>query len=100
MNQFYFDPNLFARRAEAHEALEHAGFVWLQNFSAIDLAHDVGGLEVCGISTLEEARRILTILKPIFPNWKYCYTSLKDFSPLDMGWQAKIQERPEPVITQ
>ena len=79
----------------AQNALGRSGFIWLQDFSSIDLAHDVGGLEVCGITEEDRAHKILVVLQNLFPKWKYGGVVLQDFDPRDSGWQAHIQEFPD-----
>ena len=49
MAEFEFHGELFELRGMVMEALEENGFVWLSDFGAIDLRHDIYGLEVTGI---------------------------------------------------
>ena len=44
-----FHPELFEHKARALEHLEDAGFIWLSDFTTIDLLHQDYGIEVCGI---------------------------------------------------
>ena len=87
-----FDPSLFERRATAQEILSKNGFVWMEDYSTIDLAHDLIGLEICGIPTEGEAKRILEVLRPEFPDWSYSSIFLQDFDPRDQGWQVNVHK--------
>src|SRR5687768_17062269 len=64
---FEFHPRLFEIRTAVLDALAESGFVWLSDFGAVDLQHDVYGLEVTAIRTEELAARIERIVARMFP---------------------------------
>lgn len=90
-----FHPSFFERRATAQEILSKNGFVWMEGYSTIDLAHDLIGLEICGIPTEGEAKRILKVLRLAFPDWSYSSLFLQDFDPRDRGWQVNVHKLAE-----
>ena len=68
-------PELFEHRARAIGALERHGIYWMTDYSAVDLQHDVYGLEVCGIKSREGASRVRDVLRKVFTAWParvYC----------------------------
>ena len=68
-NVFRFAPELFEIRNEVITELSNCGFDWLSHYSAVDPAHDVYGIEVCGIHDRDDAIAIQRILKGMFPAW-------------------------------
>ena len=60
------------------------------DYSAIDVMHDVYGIEVLGIRKEEDADAILDVLRNLFPSWKICRTYYKD-QGRDPGFWVTIQ---------
>src|SRR5437762_1706513 len=91
---FTFRPELFEHRAHAIEKLAVAGFVWLRDYSAVDLMHRENGLEVCGVRSIENVRPILRILRQLFPTWRFktCWYKAEGVDP---GWCIAVHEFPE-----
>ena len=87
-----FHPELFDHKARALDRLERGGFVWLSDFTTIDLLHQDYGIEVCGIKEESAANRIDDILCALFPNWRYGCISYQD-RDRDPGWKVEIYER-------
>jgi len=91
---FSFRSELFEDRATAIEALAAKGFDWFVHYSAIDLLHDLYGLEVCGIPEELDAKRILKIMESTFSEWTCTRISYHDGSR-DQGWKVEIYRRPQ-----
>jgi hypothetical protein len=91
---FTFHSELFDARATAQEALAAKGFDWLVHFTAIDLLHDLYGLEVAGIPEEADANRILELLKETFPDWPHTRWYYQDFDR-DRGWKVEIFQHAE-----
>lgn len=89
----FFEPELFAHRARVREALDQGGVIWLSHYSAVDLAHEEYGIEVCGIQDPNEIPRITAILVKLFPSWKYTTCYLQDYGR-EVGWKVIIHQRP------
>jgi len=94
MKAFEFHGNLFEFRAEALEALEEKGYVWLSHFSSIDPLHDLYGLEVCGIRDKLIAVSIQKVLLSKFAQWKYHRIRYKDYGR-EVGWKVIISKSSE-----
>jgi hypothetical protein len=95
MEPFEFHPELFELRNAVLETLAENGFVWLSDFSAIDLCHDTYGLEVCGIRNEEDARSIAALLARLFPTWHYARRYYKGHPTLEPGWKVILSRDPE-----
>ncbi len=95
MDAFRFSPELFEVRNAVVAELRERGFEWLTHYSAVDMMHDVYGIEVCGIHEEEDASSILEILRHMFPSWNTCRTYYKDYGR-DPGFWVTIQRDPEP----
>lgn len=89
---FVFHPELFEQRARLLDHLADHGLHWREHFGAVDLAHDTGGLEVCGIHEHGDARRIRARLQRFLPEWPHTRLSYRDHS-LEDGWKVTISER-------
>jgi hypothetical protein len=89
--EFYAE--LFACRARASELLEEAGFTWFVDYSAIDLAHEVYGLEIGGIKSERAAGRMRVVLLEGFPHWHHARASLHGGGP-DPGWTLSVSMFP------
>ena len=68
-DSFRFSPDLFQIRLDVIAQLNERNFDWLTHYSSVDPAHDVHGIEVCGIRHHEDAKEILALLKEMFPHW-------------------------------
>ena len=58
MDSFAFHPELLDERTRVIAELSDAGFEWLSDFGAVDLLHDVYGLEVTGVREEADCRSI------------------------------------------
>ena len=85
--------------ASVLEMLQEAGFEWLSHFSSVDPLHDVYGIEVCGISDKDDARKILKLLRNMFPDWREYGLCYKDYG-MEPGWKAKVHRDHEPDTEQ
>lgn len=94
MSTFSFHPELLEERQRVLEELGDADYAWPNDFGAVDLLHDVYGLEVCGIAAEPDARCILRLLKQLYPEWKYHYVYYKDRGA-EAGWKVVIHRDPE-----
>jgi hypothetical protein len=95
MSEFAFHPELFEHRTLALEALAQRDYIWLEDFTSIDLLHDVFGLEVCGIPEKRNAAIILSILREAFPDWSHSDIYYHQYER-DRGWKSIIFQRPKP----
>lgn len=94
MDHFRFEPELFSFRAEVIELLDSQGYVWLINFTSVDLLHDVFGLEVCGIPEKSDALKIRGLLRKLLKDWPYSRLCYRDESR-DRGWKVVVFRDPE-----
>ncbi len=94
MKAFRFEPELFVYRPDVVNALGEAGFEWLVDFTAVDVLHDLFGLEVCGIAKEADAQRIEKLLRQMFPAWKFWYHVYYD-GEREPGWKVVIHRDPE-----
>jgi hypothetical protein len=95
MDPFRFSPELLEVRNTVSEALSERGFEWLTDYAAIDVMHDVYGIEVLGIRQEDDADAILDVLRDLFPSWEICRTYYKD-KGRDPGFWVTIQRDPDP----
>jgi hypothetical protein len=86
---FTFSPMLFEEKAKASRILEDAGFIWMNNYSSIEILHDTYGLEVCGIRDELEVKRIADAMKKAFPQWHYDHISEQNYGR-EPGWTFSI----------
>ncbi len=93
VNGFRFEPELFGYRDQALSELSKVGYEWLAHFTAIDLLHDIYGLEVCGITKESDAFEIQSILFDTFSNWKHGRIDYKDGE--HHGWKVIIHRDDE-----
>jgi hypothetical protein len=91
---FRFAPELLDVRNAVIAKLRERGFEWLTHYSAVDVMHDVYGIEVCGIHEEDEASSILAVLREMFPRWNTWRTYHKDHGR-DPGFWVTIQRDPE-----
>lgn len=91
MTFFGFHPELFEHRALALERLDEAGYVWLTDFSCVDLLHQEFGLEVAGIASEAEAETIGGILSELFPDWCFGHVTYRE-ATRDPGWKIAIHK--------
>ncbi len=94
MAAFAFHPDLFEERTRVLEALGDAGYVWLTDFSSVDLLHDLYGLEVCGIRDEDDARPILELLGRLYPLWPFRRMYFKEHGR-ERGWKSLIHREQE-----
>ena len=90
MKSFEVSCRLFDFRNVVLDALSDNGFAWLSDFGAIDLLHDVYGLEVTGIHQEENAVAIAELLQKMFPAWRYQRTYYEDHNVRELGWKVVI----------
>jgi len=95
MQPFEFHCELFELRNLVLKKLDEHGFVWLSDFGAIDLQHDVYGLEVTAISTEVDARAIEDVLRKLFPAWRHARTFYEDHNVAELGWKVMISRNRE-----
>jgi hypothetical protein len=95
MRPFEFHAELFDLRNAVLEALSDNGFAWLSDFGAIDLQHDVYGLEVTAIREEADAAAIERLLRKMFPGWRYRRTFYEDHNVGELGWKVMISRDPE-----
>ena len=93
-NPFRFSPELYDVRNSVASELHERGLDWLTHYLAIDVMHDVHGIEVCGIEREDDATRILGVLKEMSPSWKIHRSYYKDCGR-DLGFVVTIQRDPE-----
>jgi hypothetical protein len=90
MKPFEFHGELFELRGVVLEALSDNGFVWLSDFSSVDLAHDIYGLEVTGICEQVRAAEIEQLLRGLFPDWRFHRRFYEDHNLREIGWKVII----------
>ena len=95
MKPFQFHSELFDFRNSVMEALSENGFAWLSHYGAIDLQHDVYGLEVTAILREVDARAIEQLLRRMFPGWRYWRTFYEDHNLRELGWKVMISRDPD-----
>lgn len=88
-DSFRFSPELFEVRNEVVAHLTDCGFDWLIHYSSVDPAHDVYGIEVCGIHDLDDAKKILELLVDMFPDWHPGCLCYKDYGA-EPGFKARV----------
>ncbi len=86
---FQFHAELFEDKAKATEILEEAGFIWMSDYSSIDLIHEECGLEVCGIREASNVQPIGLAMRRAFPHWHFHGICSKSFGR-DPGWKFSI----------
>jgi hypothetical protein len=90
-----FHPDLFEIRSKILQTLAENGFVWLSDFGAVDLQHDVFGLEVTAIRSQELANGIESVLTRMLPRWHHRRTFYEDHNVGELGWKVMISHYPE-----
>jgi hypothetical protein len=90
---FALHPDLFEARVAAMEALEAAGYFWLQHFASVDITHDERILEICGIKEREMAKGIFRAIQRAFPHWGFRQVWCKDFG-IEQGWIIEFRVPP------
>jgi hypothetical protein len=95
MKPFEFHDELFDFRNAVLEALSENGFVWLSDFGAIDLLHDLYGLEVTAIREEADATAIEELLRNMFPDWSYWCTYYEEQLIRELGWKVIISREPQ-----
>jgi hypothetical protein len=84
-----FHPELFECKGKASEILDSAGFVWLSDYSSIDLLQEEFGLEVCGIHKESNVEPIAQAMQAGFPHWHYNRVCYKDYGR-ELGWKFAL----------
>jgi hypothetical protein len=92
---FAFHAELFELRTAVLELLADHGFVWLSDIGSIDLAHDLYGIEVCGIREESDAHTIEKLLGKKFSSWRHSRIYFKDQRTLEPGWKVIISRDAE-----
>ncbi len=95
MKPFEFHGELFEMRGIVLDALATNGFVWLSDFSSVDLAHDTYGLEVTGIRDPDRATQIHRLLRTLFPGWLFHQEYYEQENLAEVGWNVIISRDPE-----
>jgi hypothetical protein len=90
MSEFTFHPHLFETRSEVQELLAAEGLHWLSDYSAIDVLHDVHGLEVLGLPDRGTAERVLRLLRGILPGWGHGHVTVRERVSRDPGWKVVV----------
>jgi hypothetical protein len=89
---FQFHGELFEWKRKASEILDAAGFVWLSDYTSIDLLHEEYGLVICGIQDGSKVDPIAELMRRGVPHWHYSYVCRKgDREP---GWQFALHMFP------
>ncbi len=94
MGEYTFFGKLFQARAELLELLANHGIVYLTDFGAIDLLHDLYGLEVTGIRHEHVARRILKLTRRAHPFWWH-FQILYEADTAESDWKVVVSWREE-----
>src|SRR5262249_39573258 len=95
MEPFAFHAELFELRTVVLELLAEHGFAWLSDFGSIDLAHDIYGIEVCGIREESDAHVIAKLLRKKFSSWRYSGMYYKEASRGERGGKVIVSRDPE-----
>lgn len=90
-----FHSDLFELRTSVLETLADHDIVWLSDFGAVDLQHDIYGLEVTAIRTEDLAIAIERLLSWKFPRWRHRRTFFEDQNVGELGWKVMISRYPE-----
>jgi len=90
-----FHGDLFELRNRVIQELTESDFLWLSDYSGVDLLHDLYGLEVTGIPREEDADVIKSLLCRIFPKWKHVRVYCVRHSVCEPGWKVMISQYPE-----
>ncbi|MCA9191346.1 MAG: hypothetical protein KDB03_06285 [Planctomycetales bacterium] len=88
-DSFGFSAELFEVRNDVIAHLTDCGFDWLTHYSSVDPAHDVFGIEVCGIRDHDDAEKILEILVGMFPDWHPGCLCYKDYG-VEPGFKVRV----------
>ena len=89
LDSFRFSPELFEVRNDVIDRLTDCGFDWLTHYASVDPAHDVHGIEVCGIHDRDDAVKIVEILTEMFPTWRPGCLCYKDYGR-EPGFKARV----------
>lgn len=95
MDPFEFHADLFEVRTAVLELLADHGFVWLSDFGAVDLRHDIYGVEVTAIRREADAKAIERVLRDKFPRWRHSRTFYEDHNIRELGWKVIISHNRE-----
>jgi hypothetical protein len=95
MPQFDFHGELFEVRSTVIDALADHGYVWLSHYGAVDLQHDIYGMEVTAIHQENDARGIEEVLRHLLPEWRHVRTYYEDHNTREIGWKVMISRLQE-----
>lgn len=95
MEPFEFHGELFELRSNVIEALAEQGFVSLKDYGAVDLQHDIYGLEITAIRDETDAKEIENLLRTLLPDWRHARTFYEDHNSRELGWKVMISRSPE-----
>lgn len=90
MSEFTFHPQLFETRSEVQQLLAAHGLHCLSDYSAIDVLHDVHGLEVLGLPDQGTAEQVLRLLRVKFPDWLHGHVTVREHVSRDPGWKVVV----------
>ena len=93
MSEFQFHGDLFVCRQQVLILLADNGFQWLNHFRAVDVIHELYGLEVTGIAHELEAEAIEKLLQNNL-EWNFVRRTYED-RRCECGWKVRISRRPE-----
>ncbi len=71
MDTFRFYPELFETRSHVLIELEDNGYRPCEHFAAVDLRHDLRGIEITGIPSLGTAISIRELLYQSHRDWQF-----------------------------
>jgi hypothetical protein len=93
MEAFEFHAELFEVRSAVIQALAEHGYVVFADYGAVDLQHDVYGLEVTAIRDEADAKSIEGVLRRLLPDWRHTSTFYEDRNLGELGWKVTISRR-------
>ena len=95
MRPFEFHPELLEIRTNLIGHLAANGFEWLSHYGAVDVQHDIYGLEVTTIKHKDDAKAIQAIVSRFLPEWTYSRIFYEDLNVSELGWKVIISRSPE-----
>lgn len=95
MGELQFHPELFEHRGDVQALLAEHGLDWLSDYSAIDVLHDVHGLEVLGLRDQATAQQVLLLLRAHFPAWPHGHLTVREHVSRDPGWKVVVHRDAE-----
>src|SRR5579859_4131780 len=95
---FKLHPELIEAREELKKFLSAAGVEWFTDYQGIDLEHERYGLEVGEYETEQAAERMLRIMDPAFPQWRFRFVREVFLSGRLLGYFAVICREPSDYV--